>query len=127
MKTMSTIHLDGCGGCQLEMLVKQKHIADLFSLLELWPGHARTKADVGIVIGHFSMEELKRYRGIYDKIIISGACANESYLELLEIHDNAERDDDAMEMLLKDDLYRVKGCPVSLDELIYTIQCLKRQ
>ncbi len=102
-----------------------KHIVDLFGLMGFIPRHAGAKADLGIVVGHFTWEDLQQLRKDYDKIIIGGACANESYLDLLESCENSGEMDAADGKSLRDDVYRVKGCPVSTDELIYTIHCLK--
>lgn len=120
MKTINVIHLDGCGGCQLEMMTQQPQIVELFELVEFVTDDGDSQCDVGILLGGFTQEELDEVKSRHEHVLIGGACANTRYENLLE--ELAE----ASELgVYKERVYQVKGCPLSTPELLYTIHCLE--
>lgn len=109
-RQIEVIHLDGCGGCQLELLTREKDITDLFELVLYCDEQANN--DIAIIFGYFTDEVLKNYSKQYHQVIVGGACANKSL--------------DKFGEFVSDNVFRVKGCPVSTEELIDTLHCFDK-
>ncbi|MEL7604325.1 MAG: hypothetical protein AAGU77_14300, partial [Bacillota bacterium] len=114
MPSMRAYNLDGCGGCQLSVLSIKPDIVALFDIVEFLPEDTGQKAGIGLAIGHFDEAMLHRMQDASESLIICGACANESYDEIIA----------ASECLSAQRVYRARGCPLTAGELIGIIHCI---
>lgn len=114
MMKMKIYHFDGCGGCQLAIMGMQHDMLQLFELAQLiTDNHKNEHVDIGLVIGHYTEGMIKNILGCCDKLLIIGACAHQSYTA---IHETLGIEEER--------LYFVKGCPLSVDELVHVIHCI---